>query len=237
MTARVTAAIRPCHGGPADNMEFNLRGFYSVLDDFDTNQSSPGPDSRPRGRRRPQRERLRVQFNGPNAVFFDATDANVRAGWRGYRNIATLREWEWTSKGGSLDFNWQLSDTRNLYFAIGSNTGSGDKLTYPVVDFRDAIGFSVDLRDDPRFPQTIINGGGTDDSVMDLWTVSVNDQFDEVEKAFRPVDFNNDVSLGAHHHGAGPVCATTRTPPIIPRFDTVTTAAAQQAIPSLILHG
>jgi iron complex outermembrane receptor protein len=202
-SSRVRTYDRERYGGdttiswrPSDTMEFNLRGFYSVLDDWDTNQTA----------------QVRIRdlvvgggrnvndydwaFDGPNAVFFDATDANIGAGWRGYRNIATLREWEWTSKGGSLDFDWQLSDTRNLYFALGSNKGSGDKLTYPVVDFRDAVGFSVDLRDDPRFPQSIINGGGTDDSLMDLWTVSVNDQFDEVEKAFAQVDFRNDVSWG-----------------------------------------
>jgi TonB-dependent receptor len=136
------------------------------------------------------------QFDGNNAVFFDATDANIRGGWRGYRDVATLREWKWTSEGGSVDFDWQLSDTTNLFMAAGVNTGSGDKLTYPVVDFRDAVGFSVDLLDNARFPQTIINGGGMDDTVMDLWTISVNDQFDEVEKTFAQADFSQDVSWG-----------------------------------------
>ena len=202
-SSRIRTYDRERYGGdttmswrPSDTMEINLRGFYSVLDDFDTNNTA---QVRIRdlvvggGRNVNDYE---WQFDGNNAVFFDATDANIRGGWRGYRNIATLREWEWTSKGGSLDFDWQLSDTQNLYFALGSNEGSGDKLTYPVVDFRDAVGFSVDLRDDPRFPQSIINGGGTDDSLMDLWTVSVNDQFDEVEKAFAQVDFSNDISWG-----------------------------------------
>ncbi len=137
------------------------------------------------------------EFDGPNAVFFDATDANIRAGWRGYRDVATLRENEWSSDGYSFDMNWDLSDTRNLYIAMGCNTGSGDKLTYPVVDFRDAVGFSVDLRDDWRFPQTIIDGGGTDDSVMDLWTVSVNDQFDKVDKDFAQADLQSTTSSGA----------------------------------------
>ena len=56
------------------------------------------------------------------------------------------------------------------------------------------IGFSVDLRDDFRFPQTIIDGGGMDDSVMDLWTVSVNDQFDKVSSSCGHADFIKNAS-------------------------------------------
>jgi len=181
---------------PNDGMEFNLRGFYSKLEDYDTNNTAQVRirDLVIGGGRNVNN--YEWEFDGPAAVFFDATDANIGGGWRAYRNIATLRENEWKSEGVSLDMNWNLSDTRDLYLAIGTNTGSGDKLTYPVVDFRDAVGFSVDLRDDPRFPQTIINGGGTDDSLMDLWTVSVNDQFDEVEKNFAQLDFTNDVQWG-----------------------------------------
>lgn len=181
---------------PTESLEFNLRGFYSKLQDYDTNNSAQVRirDLVIGGGRNVNN--YEWGFDGPVAVFFDATDANVRSGWRGYRNIATLRENEWKSEGFSLDMNWNLSDTSNLYLAGGTNTGTGDKLTYPVVDFRDAVGFSVDLRDDPRFPQTIINGGGTDDSLMDLWTVSVNDQFDEVSKDFAQLDFDNDVSWG-----------------------------------------
>lgn len=202
-SSRIRTYDRQRYGGdttfswrPKDNMEFNLRGFYSALDDFDTNQTAQVRirDLVIGGGRNVNN--YDWEFDGPVAVFFDATDANIGGGWRGYRNIATLRKNKWTSKGGSLDFDWQLNDTQNLYFAIGSNTGTGDKLTYPVVDFRDAVGFSVDLRNDPRFPQSIINGGGTDDSVMDMWTVSVNDQYDEVEKTFAQADFTNDVSWG-----------------------------------------
>lgn len=181
---------------PTDTLEFNLRGFYSKLDDYDTNNSAQvrirdlviggGRDV----------NNYTWGFDGPAAVFFDATDANIRGAWRGYRNIATLRENEWKSKGFSLDMDWDLGNDSKLYAAIGTNSGNGDKLTYPVVDFRDAVGFSVDLRDDPRFPQSIINGGGTDDSLMDLWTVSVNDQFDEVKKDFAQLDWDKTVGWG-----------------------------------------
>ena len=202
-SSRIRTYDRERYGGdmtlswrPSDEMEFNLRGFYSVLDDWDTNNSAQVRiRDLVQGGGRDVND-YEWQFNGNNAVFFDATDANIRGGWRGYRNIATLREWKWSSKGASLDFDWQLSDTRSLYFAIGSNSGSGDKLTYPAADFRDAVGFSVDLRQDPRFPQSIIDGGGLDDSLMDLWTLSINDQYDEVDKAFAQVDFSNDVSWG-----------------------------------------
>jgi len=202
-SSRVRTYDRQRYGGdttfswrPSDDIEMNLRGFYSVLEDYDTNNTAQVRirDLVIGGGRNVNN--YDWEFDGNDAVFFDATDANIAGGWRAYRNIATLRENEWTTKGGSLDFDWQLSDTQNLYLAIGTNTGSGDKLTYPVVDFRDAVGFSVDLRDDPRFPQSIINGGGTDDTLMDMWTVSVNDQFDEVEKSFAQADFSNDVSWG-----------------------------------------
>jgi iron complex outermembrane receptor protein len=202
-SSRIRTYDRERYGGdmtlswrPTDDMEFNLRGFYSVLDDWDTNQTSQVRirDLVAGGGRNVND--YQWQFDGNDAVFFDAIDANIRGGWRGYRNIATLREWKWTSEGASLDYEWQFSDTQNIYIAVGSNTGSGDKLTYPAADFRDAVGFSVDLRDNRLFPQTIINGGGTDDSLLDLWTVSVNDQFDEVEKAFAQVDYRNDVTWG-----------------------------------------
>ncbi|MGD9265196.1 MAG: TonB-dependent receptor plug domain-containing protein, partial [Lysobacterales bacterium] len=189
---------------PSDNVEINVRGFASLLDDYDTNSAL---SVRIRDLVVGNRRDVTIYdwvFDGPNAVFFDATNLNIgnSAGprgsntWRGYRNVATLRENEWESKGSSIDLDWQLGDTSNLYFAVGGNTGRGDKTTYPVVDFRDAIGFSVDLRDDFRFPQTIIDGGGMDDSVMDLWTVSVNDQFDKVSSSFGQIDFSNDVSWG-----------------------------------------
>jgi iron complex outermembrane receptor protein len=202
-SSRIRTYDRERYGGdmtlswrPTDDMEFNLRGFYSVLDDWDTNQTSQVRirDLVAGGGRNVND--YQWQFDGNDAVFFDAIDANIRGGWRGYRNIATLREWKWTSEGASLDYEWQFSDTQNIYIAVGSNTGSGDKLTYPAADFRDAVGFSVDLRDNRLFPQTVINGGGTDDSLLDLWTVSVNDQFDEVEKAFAQVDYRNDVTWG-----------------------------------------
>ena len=202
-SSRIRTYDRERYGGdttfswrPSDNMEINLRGFYSVLDDFDTNNTAQVRirDLVIGGGRNVNN--YDWEFDGNDAVFFDATDANIGGGWRAYRNIATLRENEWKSKGGSLDFDWQLSDTQNLFLAIGTNTGSGDKMTFPVVDFRDAIGFSVDLRDDPSFPQSIINGGGMDDTLMDMWTISVNDQFDEVEKTFAQADFSNDVSWG-----------------------------------------
>lgn len=202
-SSRVRVYDRQRYGGdttfswrPSDDIQMNLRGFYSVLEDYDTNNTAQVRirDLVVGGGRNVNN--YDWEFDGNDAVFFDATDANIAGGWRGYRNIGTLRENEWTTKGGSLDFDWQLSDTQNLYLAIGGNTGSGDKLTYPAVDFRDAVGFSVDLRDDPSFPQSIINGGGTDDTLMDMWTASVNDQFDEVDKAFAQADFTNDVSWG-----------------------------------------
>lgn len=202
-SSRVRTYDRERYGGdttltwrPNEDMEFNVRGFYSVLDDWDTNNRA---DVRIRdlvsGGGRDVND-YEWQFDGNNAVFFDATDANIRNGWRGYRVNSTLRTWKWTSKGGSVDFDWQLNDTQNLYFALGANTGSGDKKSYPSADFRDAVGFSVDLREDFRFPQTIIDGGGMDDSQLDLWTLNLNDQFDEVDKAFAQVDFTNDVAWG-----------------------------------------
>jgi iron complex outermembrane receptor protein len=202
-SSRVRTYDRERYGGdftlswrPADNMEFNLRGLYSKLDDYDTNNAlSVRIRDLVSGGGRNVNDYV-WQFDGPNAVYFDATDANIRGGWRGYRNVATVREWNWTSKGLGLDFDWQLNDTQNLFFAVGSNSGSGDKPSYPIVDFRDAVGFSVDLREDLRFPQSIIDGGGTDDSLMDLWAITVNDQYDEVENAFAQVDFRNDVSWG-----------------------------------------
>jgi len=181
---------------PNDDMELTFFGFYSKLEDYDTNNTAQVRiRDVVRGGGRDVNDYV-WGFEGPIVNFFDATDASLGAGWRPYRNIATLRENEWISKGYSLRFEWNLNDRTSLDFAAGSNKGSGDKLTYPVVDFRDTVGFSVDLRDDPRFPQTVINGGGTDDAVMDLWTVSINDQFDEVDRAFAQADFSRDVSWG-----------------------------------------
>jgi len=181
---------------PSDTIDIRLNGFYSKLEDYDTNQSS----------------QVRIRdlvigggrnvndynwgFDGPVATYFDATDANVRGGWRAYRTISTVRENAWTSRGFDISMDWQVSDTGTIFVALGSNKGEGDKYTFPVVDFRDAVGFSVDLRDDPRFPQSIINGGGTDPSLMDLWVVSINDQIDEEEKDFIKFDFTNDVAWG-----------------------------------------
>ena len=181
---------------PNDDMEFTLYGFYSKLEDYDTND------------RRDVRIRDLVRgggrdvndytwaFDGNDAVFFDATDANIRGGWRGYRDVATLRENEWTTQGTQLDFEWNLNDTSTLLLAAGANSGEGDLTTYPIADFRDAVGFSVDLRDDRRFPQSIINGGGDDDTQMQLWLINVNDQYDEVDRAFAQADFFKDVSWG-----------------------------------------
>ena len=181
---------------PTDKLEINIYGFYSKLEDYDTNQSSQVRiRDLVRGGGRDVNN-YDWEFDGPIAVFFDATDANIKGSWRAYRTAATLRENEWISKGVNATADYQLNDTTNLYFAVGTNTGSGDKLTYPVTDFRDAIGFSVDLRDDILFPQTIINGGGTDDSVMELWSLSINNQFDEEEKNYVQFDFTKDVGWG-----------------------------------------
>jgi iron complex outermembrane receptor protein len=174
---------------PNDRTDVRFDYFYSELDDYDTNNT--------------QQVRIRDlvvgggrnvndydwAFDGNAAVFFDATDANVRSGWRAHRNIATLRENAWTSDGFGLKIDRQISDDKEFTVHFGANQGEGEKTTFPVVDFRDAIGFSVDLRDDPRFPQTVINGGGTDDSLMDLWVVSINDQFDKEEQDFAQFDF------------------------------------------------
>jgi iron complex outermembrane receptor protein len=181
---------------PTDNVEINLRAFTSLLDDYDTNNTAQVRirDLVIGGGRNVNN--YEWEFDGNDVVFFDATDANIGGGWRAYRNIATLRQNEWQSNGGGMDFDWQLTDTANLYFAFGGSSGSGDKETYPVVDFRDAIGFSVDLRDNPRYPQSVIVGGGTDDSVMDMWTVSVNNQYDKIDSDYVQLDFSNDVSWG-----------------------------------------
>lgn len=135
-------------------------------------------------------------FDGPIAVFFDATDAKIGNAWRAYRTTSTVRENEWISKGVNATIDYQLNDTINLYFAAGTNTGSGDKLTFPIVDFQDAVGFSVDLRDDYQFPQTIINGNGADDADLELRAININDQFDEEEKSYLQFDFSKDVGWG-----------------------------------------
>jgi iron complex outermembrane receptor protein len=181
---------------PNDDMEFTLYGFYSKLEDYDTNNSAQvrirdvvngnGRDA----------SAFNWQFDGNNVSFFDATGANLRESWRPYRNIGTLRENEWTTQGAQLDFEWNLNSTSTLLLAAGANSGEGDLTTYPIADFRDTVGFSVDLRDDPRFPQTIIDGGGTDDTLMNLWLININDQYDEVDRAFAQADFFKDVSWG-----------------------------------------
>ena len=176
---------------PSDDLEIRIDYYYSELEDYDTNNT--------------QQVRIRDLvrgggrnvnnydwvFDGNAAVFFDATDANIRGGWRAHRNIATLRQNAWTSDGLNLRVDKNLDDMREISFAAGTSTGEGERTTFPVVDFRDAVGFSVDLRDNPEFPHSIITGGGTDDSLMDMWVVSINDQFNEEEQNFAQVDFTN----------------------------------------------
>ena len=124
-SSRIRTYDRERYGGdttfswrPTDNLEINLRGFYSVLEDYDTNNTAQVRirDLVIGGGRNVNN--YDWEFDGPVAVFFDATEANIGSGWRAYRNIATLRENKWKSKGGSIDFDWQLGDTRNLYVAL-----------------------------------------------------------------------------------------------------------------------
>jgi iron complex outermembrane receptor protein len=176
---------------PTENLEIRVDGFYSKLEDYDINQSSQVRirDLVIGGGRNVNN--YDWEFDGNKAVFFDATDANIGGGWRGHRTISTLRENKWKSQGVNTRVDYHISDNREISFAFGNNTGDGAKTTFPVVDFRDAIGFSVDLRDNPEFPQTIINGGGMDDSALQLWTVSINDLFDEEKQDFAQLDFSN----------------------------------------------
>jgi len=181
---------------PNDDMEFTLYGFYSKLEDYDTNDSN--------------QVRLRDvvngngrdvldydwQFDGNNVSYFNAPGGELREAWRPYRNIGTLRENEWITKGAQLDFEWNVSDNTTLHFAGGSNTGEGDLTTYPIANFFDTVGFEVDMRDDPRFPQVVIEGGGTDDSLMEFRQLNVNDQYDEVERNFLQFDFDRNVGWG-----------------------------------------
>ena len=181
---------------PTDRLELNVYGFYSKLEDYDENQTSQVRiRDLVKGNGRDVND-YTWGFDGPLAVFFDSTDASIKNFWRGYRTTATVRENEWTSKGLNATIDYQPNDTINLYFSLGTNTGSGDKLTYPVADFQDAVGFSVDLRDDFRFPQTIINGNGANDADLEFRTLSVNDQFDEEDKDYLQFDFTKDVGWG-----------------------------------------
>jgi len=179
---------------PNDDLEINLYGLYSKLEDHDENQTAQVRiRDLVRGNGRDVND-YDWEFDGNVASFFDATDAKLANGWRGYRNIASLRENSWTNKGANFTVDWNVNDTNLLYFAAGTSKGKGQLNTYPVSSFEDSVGFSVDLRDDPRFPQSIINGGGTDDSLMDLRTLSVNDQENKEKKTYAQMDWTGDTS-------------------------------------------
>jgi TonB-dependent receptor len=175
---------------PSDSVDVRLDAFSSTLEDYDINQT--------------QQVRIRDvvigggrdvtdyvwEFDGNNAVFFDTAGASIGAGWRGLRNIATLRENEWKSDGARAKVDFLLDSGAVWSFQGGVSDGDGALTTYPVGDFREATGFSVDLRDDPRFPQTAVKDGYTDDQ-LDLWTVSINDRYSDQSNDFFQVDFTS----------------------------------------------
>ena len=180
----------------SDNLEVRLDGFYSKLEDFDTNQSfQVRLRDLVRGGGR-NVNNYSWEFNGNDVASFDTAGANIRAGWRGLRNIATLRENEWTSGGGRLQLDWNLTDTFRASFQGGANKGSGDLVTYPVVQFQESTGFAIDMRDNPQFPQVAVEDGFTNDQLQ-LRNLSINDRYNEEDRDFVQLDFQNDIN-GSH---------------------------------------
>ena len=53
----------------------------------------------------------------------------------------------------------------------------------------------MDLRDNPQFPQAIVEDGFTDDQ-LDFWTLAINDRYDEQNAKFAQIDFTNRVDRG-----------------------------------------
>jgi len=195
---------------PNDSLEFRLDYYYSKLDDYDDSQSLQVRVRDLVSGNGRNVNNYTWEFDGNAAVYFDATGANIANAWRGYRNTATLRENTWTSKGYNLRVDGQVGEGNEVVVNLGRSTGDGELTTYPIPDFQDAVGFAVDLRDDPRFFQTTINGGGLDDSQLELRTINVNDAFDEEVQEYFQVDFNSErngrhlraIRVGAKYHTA-----------------------------------
>ena len=180
---------------PNDKLEFRLDGIYSKLDDVDINQSFQvriRDVVRGGGR---DVNNYTWEFDGNNVSFFDTDGATIGNGWRGLRNIATLRPWDWTTQGANLTVGYSMSDAWDMVVQLGSNSGEGSRITYPVAQFQESTGFSVDLRNDPRFPQSIVEGGFTDDQ-LEFRNLTINDRFDKERAEFGQIDFTNRVETG-----------------------------------------
>jgi iron complex outermembrane receptor protein len=178
-----------------DGIEIRLDGVYSKLEDYDINQSfQVRIRDLVRGGGRDASDYV-WDFDGNNVSYFDTAGANIRTGWRPLRNIATLRTWDWTTRGANLTIDAAVSDSTDLVFQFGTNSGDGNRVTYPVSSFEESTGFSVDLRDNPIFPQAVVEGGFTDDQ-LDFRTLSVNDRYDEQEASFGQFDFTKRIDAG-----------------------------------------
>lgn len=181
---------------PTDKLDLRVDVFTSELEDYDTNQTA---QVRIRDLVRGGGRDVTAydwEFEGSNAVYFDTADTIPRAGWRALRNIATLRENEWSTSGAKAIFDISLTDSSVLTIQAGQNSGEGDLTTYPVVQFMDSVGFSVDLRDDPRFPQTIV-AGGVDDAELEFRSLAINDRNSEESNDFAQLDFTQHME-GSH---------------------------------------
>ena len=180
---------------PSDNVEIRLEGIYSKLEDYDDNQTlQVRIRDLVRGGGRDVNDYV-WEFDGNNMSYFDSAGASLGGGWRALQNNATLRTWDWTTTGATLTLDAATSDTNDVIVKVGGNSGEGNRVTYPIPSFRETTGFSVDLRDDPRFPQAIVEDGFTDDQ-LDFWTLAINDRFDEESAKFAQIDFINRVERG-----------------------------------------
>ena len=173
---------------PTDKLEIRLDGIYSKLDDVDINQSfQVRIRDVVRGGGRDVND-YTWEFDGNNVSSFDTAGASIGGGWRGLRNIATLRPWDWTTQGANLTIDYALSDAWDMVVQLGSNSGEGSRITYPVGSFQESTGFSVDLSSDPRFPQVVVENGFTDDQ-LELRDITINDRFDKENADFGQIDF------------------------------------------------
>lgn len=172
---------------PNDKIEVRLDGYYSVLEDYDTNQTL---QVRIRDLVRGGRRDVNAyswEFDGNNVSYFDATGANILGSWRGLRNNATLRTNKWRSRGGNLKVDIAATESIDVTVQAGQSSGKGDRLTFPVASFQESTAFSVDLRDDPRFPQAYVTDGFTD-SQLDLRSVTINDRISEENSKYGQLD-------------------------------------------------
>ena len=179
-----------------EKIDIRLDAVYSKLEDYDTNQSfqvrirdlvrNGGRDV----------NNYDWEFDGNNVSYFDTAGATLRNGWRPLRNIATLRTWDWTTRGTSLTLeDLSLSDNQDLVLKVGGSSGEGNRVTYPIPNFMESTGFLVDLREDPRFPDAVVEDGFTDDQ-LEFRSLTINDRFDEEDNSFAQIDYTNRIERG-----------------------------------------